>query len=486
MGNSLTAGNGLGTTFSYGYNIAARLTTMTSSWVDSAHPGTLLSNVHYAAFGLSGSSLGNGLTESATYNSLGKLASFTAAQSGTTRYSFGLSYAPNGNISSANDSQNGNWSYTYDPFNRLKTASQTGQGFQWDYDRYGNRWRQTVTQGSGGQSSLSFTGSNNHVDGETYDAAGNVTVVAARTYTYDAENRLLTVGEDSTASYVYGADGQRVKTQTYEYLYDLDGNTIAMLNASTGANIYDEIYAGGRHLATYSSSTTSFNHNDWLGTERVRTGPTGTVAETCTNLPFGDGQTCIGFESSFRHFTGDERDTETGLDHTLFRQYQSLEARWLSVDPLGGSIGHPQSLNRDAYVLNNPINSVDPLGLCGFSDALSASNQSIDFSWGSWQNCINAQTFSAMGVFDLPGHNNEMARGLALYLAMVDATIRDANRRSAEKKCDEQRDRFFQNMPIFQSMASQTDSQTNFFVALSAFESGWLDQHNFSLYILFS
>ena len=294
---------------------------------------------------------------------MGELANFTAAQNGTTRYNFGLSYAADGNITSANDSQNGNWSYSYDPFNRLKTASQTGQAFQWDYDRYGNRWHQTVTQGSGGQSSLSFTGSNNHVDGETYDAAGNVTNVGTRTYTYDAENRLLTVGGDSTASYVYGADGQRVKTQAYEYLYDLDGNTIAMLNASTGANIYDEIYAGGRHLATYSSSTTSFNHNDWLGTERVRTGPTGTVAETCTNLPFGDGQTCTGPESSRIHFTGDEHDSETGLDHTLFRQYQSLEARWLSVDPLAGDISDPQSLNRYAYVQNDPMNSIDPLGL---------------------------------------------------------------------------------------------------------------------------
>ena len=74
------------------------------------------------------------------------------------------------------------------------------------------------------------------------------------------------------------------------------------------------------HLATYFNSTTTFNHTDWLGTERVRTGPAGLVSETCINLPFGDGQTCSGTDFSFRHFTGDERDAETGLDHTLFRQ----------------------------------------------------------------------------------------------------------------------------------------------------------------------
>ena len=363
MGNPLTTGNGLGTTFSYGYNVAGRLTTMTSSWIDASHPGTLLSNVHYGAFGLSSSSLGNGVSEAANYNSVGELASFTASQSGTTRYSFSLTHAPDGNITAGNDSQNGSWAYTYDPLNRLKTAAQTGQGFQWDYDRYGNRWHQTLTAGSGGQSSLSFTGSNNHVDGETYDAAGNVTNVGTRVYSYDAENRLITVSGDTTASYVYDADGRRIKSQTYEYLYNLEGRQVAMLNASSGANIYDEVYAGGRHLASYSNSTTSFNHTDWLGSERVRTGPTGAVLETCTSLPFGDGQTCTGTDSSVLHFTGDERDAETGLDHTLFRQFQSLEGRWLSVDPLAGDISDPQSLNRYAYVQDNPTNLTDPLGL---------------------------------------------------------------------------------------------------------------------------
>ena len=363
MGNPLTASNGLGTTFSYGYNVAGRLTSMTSSWNDANHPGTLLNNVHYGAFGLSSSNLGNGVAEAATYNTLGELASYTAAQGGTTRYNFGLSYAADGNITSDNDSQNGNWSYTYDPFNRLKTASQTGQAFQWDYDRYGNRWHQTVTLGSGGQSSVSFSANNNQVDGETYDAAGNVTHVGARTYTYDAENRLISVAGDVTASYVYDAEGRRIKTQTHEFLYNLAGRPLAVLDASSGANIYDEIYAGGRHLATYSASVTNFNHTDRLGTERVRTGPTGVVSETCTSLPFGDGQTCTGPESSLLHFTGDERDSEVGLDHTLFRQYQSGEARWLSVDPLAGNIRDPQSLNRYAYVGNNPINNLDTLGL---------------------------------------------------------------------------------------------------------------------------
>jgi len=58
-----------------------------------------------------------------------------------------------------------------------------------------------------------------------------------------------------------------------------------------------------------------------------------------------------------------ERDAESGLDHTQFRQYSSGLGRWLSPDPLFGNVSNPECLNRYAYVLNNPTTSTDPLGL---------------------------------------------------------------------------------------------------------------------------
>jgi hypothetical protein len=37
--------------------------------------------------------------------------------------------------------------------------------------------------------------------------------------------------------------------------------------------------------------------------------------------------------------------------------------RFLSADPLAGAPTQPQTLNRYAYALNNPVNRVDPMGL---------------------------------------------------------------------------------------------------------------------------
>lgn len=56
------------------------------------------------------------------------------------------------------------------------------------------------------------------------------------------------------------------------------------------------------------------------------------------------------------------RDNETSLDPTPNRMFSSQEGRWLSPDPVHGNVSNPQSLNRYAYALNNPLSRVDPMG----------------------------------------------------------------------------------------------------------------------------
>ncbi len=61
-------------------------------------------------------------------------------------------------------------------------------------------------------------------------------------------------------------------------------------------------------------------------------------------------------------FTGYEYDSETGLHYAFARYYSARLGRFLSTDPLGGSIGNLQSHNAYAYTGNNPLNLVDPKG----------------------------------------------------------------------------------------------------------------------------
>jgi RHS repeat-associated protein len=66
-------------------------------------------------------------------------------------------------------------------------------------------------------------------------------------------------------------------------------------------------------------------------------------------------------------FTSQERDSETGLDYMHARYFASAQGRFSSADSVAGSIGNPQSLNRYAYVGNNPLNFSDPTGHDRFS-----------------------------------------------------------------------------------------------------------------------
>jgi YD repeat-containing protein len=133
---------------------------------ESGYLGTLFSGATYNALGgMTGWTFGNGWQETSTFTKRGLLQSRTDTK-GTAYPQFTLGFAPNGNVLSANDKFNGNWTYTYDDFNRLAGANQnTGQTvYNYKYDRYSNRWQQNLTAGSGQTSNLSFSGNNNRID----------------------------------------------------------------------------------------------------------------------------------------------------------------------------------------------------------------------------------------------------------------------------------------------------------------------------------
>ncbi len=118
--------------------------------------------------------------------------------------------------------------------------------------------------------------------------------------------------------------------------------------------------------------------SDQLGTPRMIFDLSGALASTKRHdyLPFGEelfaptgGRSAAmgysGGDGVRQQFTQYERDFETGLDYAQARYYSSVQGRFVSGDPLLAS-GRPQqpgSWNRYAYVLNNPLQFVDPSGM---------------------------------------------------------------------------------------------------------------------------
>jgi len=364
----------------YTVNRALRLTGATSSLSDSNHPGTLYSSPHYNGAGsLLSAQIGNtgsSVSETRTYD--GRLRLTNIADGALYTLTIPTNgYAPDSDILLANDSVNGNWAYGYDAFNRLTSAGATGQSYTYDYDRFGNRWHQNGPHSS----SLSFNGSNNRMDTYSYDAVGDLLNDGTTAYTYDSESRIIsaTNSTSGTSTYLYDADGRRIRKTTtaggtVDFLYDLGGHEISQVT-SAGSWNRGEIYAGGRHLGTYSGGTggtTYFTFADHLGTERARSTSTGAAYETCASWPFGDWLTCSGSsDPSPMHLTGKERDGESGLDEFGARYYSSQYGRFMTPDWASGAspvpyadFSNPQTLNLYSYVKNNPTTLTDPNGHC--------------------------------------------------------------------------------------------------------------------------
>lgn len=337
-------------------------------------------------------------------------------------YTFSLGFAPDGDVTSANDSVNGTWSYAYDDFNRLIGGTQTGQpSYTYAYDLYGNRWNDLFNgQCSAGTASCLTFDQNNHINGQctapnnpasctttppvAYDAAGNVISDSAHShYYYDAENRLIQVDSalgncaTATACYVYDANGQRIRKTAFgasvDYVYDLDGHQVAEVSSS-GAWNRGEVYAGGHHIATYvtgANPTTIFDHSDWLGTERVRTNMSMQPCESETSLPFGDGLSTVGScgDPSPMHFTGKQHDMESSLDDFGARYYSAAPGRFTSPDwsarPQAvpySNLSDPQTFNSYAYAGNNPLTRRD-----------------IDGHWSPWQHVdITEKAYDRAGI----------------------------------------------------------------------------------------
>lgn len=104
---------------------------------------------------------------------------------------------------------------------------------------------------------------------------------------------------------------------------------------------------------------------DHLGSIDVVLDEDANIVERRDFLPYGSerlSESVSEATETDHKFTGKELDDETGLHYYGARYYDSEIGRFVSVDPWEGRTYDPQSLNKYAYVQNNPVKYVDPSG----------------------------------------------------------------------------------------------------------------------------
>lgn len=363
-----------------------------------------LSSVTYDGIGrMAGTTLGNGVTEGFGYDTNRmQLASQTATRNGgptnglmNLTYGYDAAAGQTGtgslagnaghlmSITGTVNSTTESAAYNFDDLGRLVTSNQASNGSsaqrRYAYDRWGNRtgtW-DAVSGGSQLQSvSLKQSGGapTNQIQTVTsgstvnyiYDAAGNLTNDGAHLYTYDAENRIVSVDAGSTATYAYDQSNQRFRktagSAVTHYIWH-GSQVIAEHNGNTGASMADYVYSGTRLIARTAGLSTQYFLSDRLSV-RLTLNVSGSVIGRQSHLPFGEDFGESGSQTT-HHFTSYERDAESGSDYADNRQYSQNVGRFMSSDRDHGStdLRIPQSFHRYSYVRNEPIDAKDPLGL---------------------------------------------------------------------------------------------------------------------------
>ncbi len=274
-------------------------------------------------------------------------------------------------------------SYTYDAKNQLvRHDSATLKAiYTYEYDLGGNIKSKTIyNKDSGATSTINYIYGNSawgdeltSYNGESivYDAIGNPTTYRGWgmtwqgrqltkavkdktiTFTYDSEG-IRTSKSDGTNTTKYLLNGTQILAQTtngktLSFFYDQQGNRVGMADSSN--HFYYYIYnVQGDVIALADASTgklvVTYTYDAW--------GKLVKLEDTTANS--------VGTQNPFR-YRGYYYDTETGLYYLLTRYYDPEVGRFISADAFTSTdISSPLSANMFAYCENNPVHRSDSTG----------------------------------------------------------------------------------------------------------------------------
>jgi RHS repeat-associated protein len=269
--------------------------------------------------------------------------------------------------------------YTYDSIYRLGQFARQGQPEDtWQLDG-ANNWtsrRQAPNQTNNMNEYASFAGVP-----QLHDDNGNLIDDGTNRYQYDFANRLRGVVRKTDnallAVYRYDAHGrrnERIVTNTasfndrVHYLYDGWQEIEERRANSTQQYVYgvwiDEPLTLDRDANNDGAiDRTFFYHQDEKTYVAALTSAAGVVLDQVTYDAYGRPSETHGSIGNPYLFTGRRYDPEAGMLYYRARYHQPAVGRFIQRDPIGMWVAGINLGNGYAYVGNQPVTWLDPLGL---------------------------------------------------------------------------------------------------------------------------
>lgn len=272
----------------------------------------------------------------------------------------------------------------------------------------------------------------------SYDANGNLIDDGPTEYEWDARGQLSGIEGPTDASFDYDPFGRRISKTIEEattgFLHD-GGNVVQEYDGEElSATVLTGLGMDQLFSRTSGEETQSYI-TDRLGSVIALADGSGEVDTTYSYEPFGLASSAGEPSDNPYQFTGRESDG-TGLQYNRARYYSSVDARFISSDPMGFAAG---STNIYQYVNGAPLDFVDPTGELGFSvsipnpveiagsAAAAAARAAASAGKFAWEHKaeIGAGTAAGVCIFASAGFCAPAA-AVALGLATVD-NIENAN-----------------------------------------------------------